>query len=226
MKLSPPTINDVTHEYFKAHEGRHRAARAAARSRSRSIRRTSSASSRPWSRAWRSAPSRRRSAANGFWISLEPRFQVLDAPGLFDDHRARLQHAERSGDPRAPGDLGRRQGHRDSGAQPLQPADAADAQGGAHGRRLPGPEDPHAGRRADPGRSAEEARRHSGLAAARRGAAGDAEPDHRRHGRRGGAFRCVQVLRHRQADDLSAGDDVRRAGRGQPAFAEIARTGA
>ena len=25
------------------------------------------------------------SAANGFWISLEPRFQVLDAPGLFDD---------------------------------------------------------------------------------------------------------------------------------------------
>ena len=25
------------------------------------------------------------SAANGFWVSLEPRFQVLDAPGLFDD---------------------------------------------------------------------------------------------------------------------------------------------
>ena len=24
-------------------------------------------------------------AANGFWVSLEPRFQVLDAPGLFDD---------------------------------------------------------------------------------------------------------------------------------------------
>src|SRR6266576_5810127 len=23
-------------------------------------------------------------SANGFWISLEPRFQVLDAPGLFD----------------------------------------------------------------------------------------------------------------------------------------------
>src|SRR6202035_4231276 len=22
---------------------------------------------------------------NGFWVSLEPRFQVLDAPGLFDD---------------------------------------------------------------------------------------------------------------------------------------------
>jgi TRAP-type C4-dicarboxylate transport system substrate-binding protein len=25
------------------------------------------------------------SSANGFWVSLEPRFQVLDAPGLFDD---------------------------------------------------------------------------------------------------------------------------------------------
>ena len=25
------------------------------------------------------------SAANGFWVSLEPRFQILDAPGLFDD---------------------------------------------------------------------------------------------------------------------------------------------
>jgi C4-dicarboxylate-binding protein DctP len=24
-------------------------------------------------------------SANGFWVSLEPRFQVLDAPGLFDD---------------------------------------------------------------------------------------------------------------------------------------------
>ena len=35
-------------------------------------------------------------SANGFWVSLEPRFQVLDAPGLFDSVDARLQDAERS----------------------------------------------------------------------------------------------------------------------------------
>jgi C4-dicarboxylate transporter DctM subunit len=68
--------------------------------------------------------------------------------------------------------------------------------------------------------------RHSGLAAARRGVAGDAEPDDRWNGGCGGAFRCVQVLRHRQADDLYASHLVRRAGRGQPAVPEIARTGA
>ena len=39
-------------------------------------------------------------SANGFWVSLEPRFQVLDAPGLFDDLIARLQDAERSRHPR------------------------------------------------------------------------------------------------------------------------------
>ena len=116
---------------------------------------------------------------------------------------ARLQDDERSGDPRADGDLGRRQGHRGAGAEPLQPADAAEPQGGPHRRRPAGPENPHPGRRADPGRSAEEARRHPGVAAARRGAAGDAEQDHRRHGRRRRPLRRVQVLRHRQADDLS-----------------------
>ena len=39
-------------------------------------------------------------------------------------------------------------------------------------------------------------------------------------------LRRVQVLRHRQADDLSAGDDVCRAGRRQPPVPEVDRAGA
>ena len=42
---------------------------------------------------------------------------------------------------------------------------------------------------------------------------------------RGRALRRLQVLRHRQAHDLPAGDDVRRTDRRQPRLAEVARAG-
>ena len=115
-------------------------------------------------------------AANGFWVSLEPRFQVLDAPGLFDDvlHGYRMLN-----DPAIRSRLatfGADKGVEILTPGHLQPVDAADPQGRPLGRRLPGAEDPHPGRRADPGRAAQEGRRPAGIAAARRGAAGDAEP--------------------------------------------------
>ena len=40
-------------------------------------------------------------AANGFWVSLEPRFQVLDAPGLFDDVLHGYRMLNDPGDPHA-----------------------------------------------------------------------------------------------------------------------------
>jgi TRAP-type transport system periplasmic protein len=83
MKLSQPTINDVTYEYFKrlkaGIEGRaggkikvdiypaNQLGQLPAVVEGVALGTIEAAAS-----------------ANGFWISLEPRFQVLDAPGLFD----------------------------------------------------------------------------------------------------------------------------------------------
>ncbi|MBV9235384.1 MAG: TRAP transporter substrate-binding protein [Xanthobacteraceae bacterium] len=83
MKLSQPTINDVTYEYFKRmkagieqHAGgkikveiypANQLGQLPAVVEGVALGTIEAAAS-----------------ANGFWISLEPRFQVLDAPGLFD----------------------------------------------------------------------------------------------------------------------------------------------
>ena len=218
MKLSSPTINDATHEFYKTLKAGIEQ-RAPRKDQGRDLSRQPA---RPASGSGRGrGAGHDRGGLRGKRLLDQPRAALPGArrARLVRRYPARLQNAERSGDPRATCDLGRGQGNRDSGAQPLQPADAAVAQGGANRGGHSRTKDPHAGRRADSGRSTEEAWRHSGLAAARRGVAGDAEPDDRWNGRRGGAFRCVQVLRHRQADDLSAGHLVRRAGRGQPAVA-------
>ena len=202
MKLSQPTINDVTYEYFKR-------MKAGIEQRSAGKIKVDIYPANQLGQLPAVVEGvalgtiEAAASANGFWISLEPRFQVLDAPGLFDsvmhgykmlndpDIRARMATwgADKGVEVLAPG--------------LYSPLMLLEPQGGPHGRRLPGAENPHAGRRADPGRTAQEGGRHSGVAAARRGAAGDAEQDHRRNGGRRGALRGLQVLRHRQADDLS-----------------------
>jgi TRAP-type C4-dicarboxylate transport system substrate-binding protein len=83
MKLSQPTINDVTYEYFK---------RMKAGIEQRSVGKIK-VEIYP-SNQLGQLPAvvegvalgtvEAAASANGFWISLEPRFAVLDAPGLFD----------------------------------------------------------------------------------------------------------------------------------------------
>ncbi len=84
MKLSLPTINDVTHEYFKALK-----AGVEARSNGRIKAEIYPANQLGQLPAVVEGVAlgtiEAASSANGFWVSLEPRFQVLDAPGLFDD---------------------------------------------------------------------------------------------------------------------------------------------
>jgi TRAP-type transport system periplasmic protein len=84
MKLSQPTINDVTYEYFKT-------MKAGIESRSRGRIKVDIYPSNQLGQLPAVVEGvalgtiEAASSANGFWISLEPRFQVLDAPGLFDD---------------------------------------------------------------------------------------------------------------------------------------------
>src|SRR5436189_6106705 len=84
MKLSQPTINDVTYEYFKR-------MKAGIEQRSAGkikveIYPTNQLGQLPAVVEGVALGTIEAAAsANGFWISLEPRFQVLDAPGLFDD---------------------------------------------------------------------------------------------------------------------------------------------
>ena len=85
MKLSSPTINDVVHEYYKTLKSRRRSARRADASRSRSIPANQLGQLPAVVEGVALGTIEVGSAANGFWVSLEPRFQVLDAPGLFDD---------------------------------------------------------------------------------------------------------------------------------------------
>src|SRR5262245_26577709 len=84
MKLSQPTINDVTYEYFKT-------MKAGIESRSKGrikvdIYPTNQLGQLPAVVEGVALGTIEAAAsANGFWVSLEPRFAVLDAPGLFDD---------------------------------------------------------------------------------------------------------------------------------------------
>src|SRR5258707_14997730 len=83
MKLSQPTINDVTYEYF-------RRMKAGIEQRSAGKIKVEIYPSNQLGQLPAVVEGvalgtvEAAASANGFWISLEPRFQVLDAPGLFD----------------------------------------------------------------------------------------------------------------------------------------------
>ena len=84
MKLSSPTINDVVHEYYKtlkagveAHAGGRLKLEIYPANQLGQLPAVVEGVALGTIEAG--------SAANGFWVSLEPRFQILDAPGLFDD---------------------------------------------------------------------------------------------------------------------------------------------
>ena len=95
MKLSQPTINDVTYEYFKQ-------MKAGIEQRSGGkikvdIYPTNQLGQLPVVVEGVALGTIEAAAsANGFWVSLEPRFAVLDAPGSVRRSAARLQDAERS----------------------------------------------------------------------------------------------------------------------------------
>jgi TRAP-type transport system periplasmic protein len=84
MKLSQPTINDVTHEFFKQ-------IKAGIEQRSGGKIKVDIYPSNQLGQLPAVVEGvalgtiEAAASANGFWVSLEPRFQVLDAPGLFDD---------------------------------------------------------------------------------------------------------------------------------------------
>ena len=84
MKLSQPTINDATHEYFKR-------LKAGIEQRSGGKMKVDIYPANQLGQLPAVVEGvalgtiEAAASANGFWISLEPRFQVLDAPGLFDD---------------------------------------------------------------------------------------------------------------------------------------------
>jgi C4-dicarboxylate-binding protein DctP len=84
MKLSSPTINDVTHEYFKRMkagiEGR-----AGGKIKVEIYPANQLGQIPTVVEGVALGTIEGCSVANGFYISLEPRFQVLDAPGLFPD---------------------------------------------------------------------------------------------------------------------------------------------
>src|ERR1700751_5957932 len=83
MKLSQPTINDVTYEYFKR-------MKAGIEQRSGGKIKVEIYPANQLGQLPAVVEGvalgtiEAAASANGFWISLEPRFQVLDAPGLFD----------------------------------------------------------------------------------------------------------------------------------------------
>jgi C4-dicarboxylate-binding protein DctP len=84
MKLSQPTINDILHEYYKQIK-----AGIERRSNGRikvDIYPANQLGQLPAVvEGVALGTIEVGAAANGFWVSLEPRFAVLDAPGLFDD---------------------------------------------------------------------------------------------------------------------------------------------
>src|SRR5260221_5791223 len=83
MKLSQPTINDVTYEYFKQ-------MKAGIEQRSGGKIKVDIYPSNQLGQLPAVVEGvalgtiEAAASANGFWVSLEPRFQVLDAPGMFD----------------------------------------------------------------------------------------------------------------------------------------------
>jgi TRAP-type C4-dicarboxylate transport system substrate-binding protein len=83
MKLSQPTINDVTYEYFKRMKAGIEQ-RAGGKIKVE-IYPTNQLGQLPAVVEGVALGTIEAAAsANGFWVSLEPRFAVLDAPGLFD----------------------------------------------------------------------------------------------------------------------------------------------
>src|SRR6266436_502818 len=84
MKLSLPTINDVVHKYFKTLKAGVEA-RAGGRLKLEIYPANQLGQLPAVVEGVALGTIEAGSAANGFWVSLEPRFQVLDAPGLFDD---------------------------------------------------------------------------------------------------------------------------------------------
>ena len=91
MKLSLPTINDVIHEYFKTLKAGVEA-RAGGRIKLEIYPANQLGQLPAVVEGVALGTIEAASSANGFWVSLEPRFQVLDArgkivtPGLIDIH--------------------------------------------------------------------------------------------------------------------------------------------
>src|SRR5213078_1945922 len=83
MKLSQPTINDVTYEYFKRMKAGIEQ-RAGGRIKVDIYPANQLGQLPAGVEGVALGTIEAASSANGFWISLEPRFQVLDAPGMFD----------------------------------------------------------------------------------------------------------------------------------------------
>jgi C4-dicarboxylate-binding protein DctP len=84
MKLSSPTINDVVHEYYKTLKTGVEA-RSGGRIKVEIYPANQLGQLPAVVEGVALGTIEVGSAANGFWVSLEQRFQVLDAPGLFDD---------------------------------------------------------------------------------------------------------------------------------------------
>jgi TRAP-type transport system periplasmic protein len=84
MKLSQPTINDVTYEYFKRMKAGIEQ-RAGGKIKVEIYPANQLGQLPAVVEGVALGTIEAAASANGFWISLEPRFQVLDAPGLFDN---------------------------------------------------------------------------------------------------------------------------------------------
>ncbi|AMN45283.1 TRAP transporter substrate-binding protein [Rhodoplanes sp. Z2-YC6860] len=83
MKLSLPTVNDVTHEYFKRMKAGIEQ-RAGGKIKVDIYPANQLGQLPAVVEGVALGTIEAASSANGFWVSLEPRFQVLDAPGMFD----------------------------------------------------------------------------------------------------------------------------------------------
>jgi len=84
MKLSSPTINDVTHEYYKRLKaGIEQSSGGKIKVEIYPANQLGQIPATVEGVALGTIEAT--SVANGFYVSLEPRFQVLDAPGLFPD---------------------------------------------------------------------------------------------------------------------------------------------
>jgi TRAP-type transport system periplasmic protein len=83
MKLSQPTINDVTYEYFKRLKAGIEQ-RAGGKIKVEIYPANQLGQLPAVVEGVALGTIEAAASANGFWISLEPQFQVLDAPGLFD----------------------------------------------------------------------------------------------------------------------------------------------
>jgi TRAP-type transport system periplasmic protein len=83
MKLSQPTINDVTYEYFKRMKAGIEQ-RAGGKIKVEIYPANQLGQLPAVVEGVALGTIEAAASANGFWISLEPQFQVLDAPGLFD----------------------------------------------------------------------------------------------------------------------------------------------